>query len=79
MLKQDAVDLFGGRAVHLAAALEVSGAAISRWPDELTVEQADRVIGAALRLGILPEADLKAALERIEAARLARQKRLLAP
>jgi transcriptional repressor of cell division inhibition gene dicB len=51
MTKQQAADLFGGVHADLARALDMTRGGISQWPDELTDAQADRVIGAALRLG----------------------------
>lgn len=51
MTKQQAIDLFGGKAYVLAGALGVSPAAIGNWPNdgELTQNLSDRVIGAHLR------------------------------
>lgn len=54
MTKQEAIRLFGGRPVNLAEALGITRSAVTQWPDELTVRQADMVRGAALRLGKLP-------------------------
>jgi transcriptional regulator with XRE-family HTH domain len=51
MTKAEAVALFGERNKDLAEALGVSASAISQWPPELPQEYADRVRGAALRLG----------------------------
>lgn len=51
MTKQEAADLFGGVHANLARALDMTRGGISQWPDELTDAQADRVIGAAIRLG----------------------------
>ena len=51
MTKQDAADLFGGIHADLARALNMTRGGISQWPDELTEAQADRVLGAAIRLG----------------------------
>lgn len=53
MNKKEAAALFGGRYAQLAEALGITSSAISQWPDELTREQEDRVIGAAVRLGRL--------------------------
>lgn len=50
MTKKEAADLFGGKQVYLAEALGLTKGAISLWPDDLTAEQTDRVLGAALRL-----------------------------
>jgi hypothetical protein len=52
MKKKDAIKLFGGRVKDLASALGVTGSAVSQWGEELTQEQEDRVIGAAVRLGM---------------------------
>lgn len=54
MTKQEAADLFGGKHAALARALDMTRGGISQWPDELTDAQADRVIGAAIRLGRIP-------------------------
>jgi len=51
MTKQEAADIFGGKHVSLALALDMTRGGISQWPDELTDAQADRVLGAAMRLG----------------------------
>lgn len=51
MTKQEACEIFGGSQSAVARALGLKRAAISRWPDELTTEQTDRVIGAAIRMG----------------------------
>jgi UTP--glucose-1-phosphate uridylyltransferase len=54
MTKREAAELFGGKHADLARALEMTRGGISQWPDELTDAQADRVIGAAIRLGRIP-------------------------
>ena len=51
MTKQEAADLFGGVHADLARALDMTRGGISQWPDDLTDAQADRVLGAAIRLG----------------------------
>lgn len=56
MTRQEAVDLFSSVA-GLAAALGITPQAIYQWPDELDQERADRVTGAALRLGKLPRTE----------------------
>ena len=53
MNKRQAKNLFGGRDQDLARAVGVTRSAVSQWKDELTQEQIDRVMGAALRLGKL--------------------------
>lgn len=50
MRKQDAISLFGTPRA-LASALGVTPQAIYQWPDKISQEQADRVTGAAVRLG----------------------------
>lgn len=60
MLKTEAIALFGTSAADLARALGVTRSAVSQWPEVLAQDQADRVIGAAVRLGLLaatPAAD----------------------
>lgn len=49
MTKKEAIALFGNQK-QMAEALAISSPAISQWPEELTVAQADRVTGAAVRL-----------------------------
>lgn len=49
--KQQAVKAFGNQA-KLAAALGVTRAAISVWPEVLDQARQDRVIGAAKRLNV---------------------------
>ena len=51
MTKNEAAEIFGNK-TKLAAAVGVTKSAISQWPDMLTQEQEDRVIGAMVRLGI---------------------------
>ena len=55
MTKHEATKIFGGTQSALAAALGVSRSAISQWPEQLSQRQADMVLGAALRLGLLPK------------------------
>lgn len=50
MRKAEAAELFGNQ-TRLGEALGLSRAAISAWPDELDLARADRVVGAAIRLG----------------------------
>lgn len=49
MKKHEAIALFGTTR-ELAAALGITRHAIYQWPDDLPQDQADRVIGAAVRL-----------------------------
>jgi predicted transcriptional regulator len=51
MTKNHAIELFGGSVGSLAKALGVTPQAIYQWPDELPQAQADRVMGAAIRVG----------------------------
>ena len=53
MTKAEAVRIFGDSNADMARALGVTRSAIQQWPDELTQEQSDRVVGAAVRLGLL--------------------------
>lgn len=50
--KSEAIKLFGTQ-TRLADALGLGRSAVSQWPDELAQRQADQVLGAALRLGLL--------------------------
>ncbi|RSE84339.1 Cro/CI family transcriptional regulator [Achromobacter denitrificans] len=50
MTKQEAIRAFGSGAA-LARALGLTRGAISQWPMQLDQTRADRVSGAALRLG----------------------------
>lgn len=50
MTKQEAIQAFGSGAA-LARALGLTRGAISQWPPQLDQTRADRVSGAALRLG----------------------------
>ena len=59
MTKQEAIELFGGGHRALAEALGISRSAVSQWPQELDQEREDRVIGAAVRLGIELDARLR--------------------
>ena len=52
MNKIDAINMFGSAAA-LARAIGVTRSAVSQWPDVLDQAQADRVTGAAYRLGLL--------------------------
>ena len=54
--KRDAVDLFGGKAKDLANVLGTSKSAISQWPEILSQDQTNIVIGEAVRRRIkIPE------------------------
>jgi len=52
MRKSEAKKLFGEKYVDLARAVGRGKSAISKWPDDLTEDQINLVIGAALRKGI---------------------------
>lgn len=54
MTKKEAINLFG-EVKDLAAALNISRQAVYQWPDKLPQDQADRITGAAWRLGRLPD------------------------
>jgi transcriptional regulator with XRE-family HTH domain len=55
MRKQEAIALFGGTTKAMAEALKLTSSAVSQWPEDLRPEQVDRVIGAAVRLGLWRE------------------------
>lgn len=55
MTKAEAIRIFGGTGAALARALGVTSSAVYQWDDELSQERADRVRGAALRLGLIRE------------------------
>ena len=50
MTRQEAIDLFGGRVIELARAMNLTRSAIYEWPDELTQGLADRGVGAHVRV-----------------------------
>lgn len=49
MTKQEAVAMFGDQ-TKLARALGITPQAVSQWPEEISLAQADRVTGAAIRV-----------------------------
>jgi len=49
--KSDAIKLFGS-VEATAAAVGSSGSAVSQWPEEISNNLQDRVLGACVRLGI---------------------------
>ena len=51
MTKQEAIDLFGSK-VALQGALKCTRQLLHGWKPELTQAQSDRVIGAAMRIGV---------------------------
>lgn len=52
MTKNEAINMFGSVA-QLAEALGITRQAIYQWPNQLPKDQADRINGAALRVGVL--------------------------
>lgn len=50
MKKQTAIELLGGSRQQAALRLRLTSSAFAAWPDTLTRAQADRVIGALVRL-----------------------------
>lgn len=52
MKKTEAVKIFGETQVELGRAVNLSRARICQWPDRLEQYQIDRVLGAAVRLGV---------------------------
>ena len=52
MKKEDAKKLFGGTLQTMGKAIGRTKSAISQWPDELTEDQNNIVVGAAVRKGI---------------------------
>lgn len=60
MTKSEAIRLFGTTQADLAAAIGVTRSAISQWGESLRLEQQDRVIGAAVRLGLWHATDAAA-------------------
>ena len=58
MTKTEAKAIFNGNGAELGRAIGVLRARVSQWPEELDQATTDRVIGAAVRLGLtekLPE------------------------
>ncbi len=52
MTKADAIELLGdGNLTRAATKLDLTHGALSQWPDVLDTTRADRVRGAAVRLG----------------------------
>ena len=58
MKKREAAKLFGNQS-KLAMAIGISKSAVSQWPEELSQSSADRVIGAAVRLGLIIPSEWK--------------------
>jgi hypothetical protein len=59
MTKSEALAIFGGKKTDLALALGVTPALVHHWPEQLDQGVADRVMGAAIRLGKLPPPALR--------------------
>lgn len=55
MTKEQAKQIFGGTDRKMADAIGVTRSAVTQWPEVLTQEQEDRVIGAAVRLRLWPQ------------------------
>ena len=53
MTKTDAIRMFGGRQQDLADAIGITRSAVAQWPETLRQDQVDRVLGAAIRLGVV--------------------------
>ena len=51
--KTQAAAIFGS-ATQLAETLGITKGAVSQWPEILTQRQQDEVMGAAIRLGLMP-------------------------
>ena len=51
MKKQEAINIFGTKQYEMANALKKSKSAISQWNEDLSSEQINLVIGAAIRHG----------------------------
>lgn len=54
MEKKTAVSIFGTQAA-MARALGITPQAVHQWPDPLPQSYVDRVVGAAIRMGKLPQ------------------------
>ena len=52
MKKHEAVRIFGETQTQLGEAVGLTRSRISQWPDVLSPPQVDRVLGAAMRLGL---------------------------
>lgn len=59
MSKQEAIAVFGRTAAALARAIGVTRGRISQWPDQLEQHQIDRVLGSAVRLGVMDKLPLR--------------------
>jgi len=61
MKKSEAIKIFGRTQESMASSLGITKSAVSQWPEELPQHVADRVIGAAVRLGRPLPSEVKAA------------------
>lgn len=52
--KQEAIRIFGGTMKAVGDALGISRQAVYQWPEELPQDTSDRLVGAAIRLKLLP-------------------------
>jgi hypothetical protein len=52
--KQEAIQIFGGSMRAVGDALGISRQAVYQWPEELPQDTSDRLLGAAIRLNLLP-------------------------
>jgi hypothetical protein len=67
MTKEQAIAIFGSPK-EMGRALGISRHAIYQWPDVLDQERIDRVVGAALRLGMALPTETPGASDREAAA-----------
>jgi hypothetical protein len=51
MTKTEVINMFGGKRVNVSKAINRTKALISQWPENLTEDQINMVVGAAYRLG----------------------------
>ena len=54
MTKAEAIELFDSSVPKLSETLGITRQAVYMWPDELSQQKTDEIIGAALRTGRLP-------------------------
>lgn len=52
MTKSEAIAIFGSTQIDVARALGLTPSRISQFPDELDQATTDRIVGAAVRLGV---------------------------
>lgn len=51
--KREAIKLFGGTMKAVGDALDITRQAVSQWPEDLPQDKSDRLVGAAVRHGLL--------------------------